>query len=402
MSTHGEDKRPLDVERFSADTAKKINGMATGALVVGLLGGAAGYFMDAKAFPSAYLTSFFWLLTIGLGGLWFVLIQHVVRAGWSVAPRRHAEWLTAILPAAAVLFLPLIAFAPTLWSHWMGEHAHHDPLIVAKHGYLNPTFFYIRAAIYFVIWIVVSIWFYNRSATLDTKRDDTVVEKMQAVAAPCLFLFGFSITFAGIDWLMSLDPHWYSTIFGVYLFAGAVTSALSVLCLINIRLQGAGLLSRVSNVEHNHDLGKLLFGFIVFFAYIGFSQYFLIWYANIPEETIFYKERWVPGWQTISLMILFGHFVVPFLVLLSRHPKRNPMILAIVAAWMIFMHWIDIYWLVKPNFDHHGAHFGIADIGALLLMAGVGAFVVARRATGSALFPLHDPRVPEAMRAENL
>ena len=402
MSTHGEDTRPLDVERFSPDTAKKLNSLGVGLLVVGLIGGAAGYFMDAKAFPSAYLTAFVFLVTIGLGALWFVLIQHVTRAGWSVAPRRHAEWLTAILPAAAVMFLPLVFFAPTLWEHWMGEHAHHDPLIVAKSAYLNPTFFYIRAAIYFVIWIGLSIWFYNSSSTLDKKRDDTIVEKMQTVAGPSLFLFGFSLTFAAFDWLMSLDPHWYSTIFGVYIFAGSVTSALAVLCLINIRLQGTGLLSRISTVEHRHDLGKLLFGFIVFFAYIGFSQYFLIWYANIPEETIFYKERWVSGWQTISMLILLGHFVGPFIALLSRHPKRNPLALGLVAGWMIFMHWIDMYWLVKPNFDHHGAHFGIADVGTLLLMIGVGAFAVTRRATGSALFPLHDPRVPEALRVENL
>jgi hypothetical protein len=401
MSTHKE-TRPADVERFPEDTAKKINGLGMGALVVGLLGGAAGYFMDAKNFPSAYLTAFVFLVTIGLGGLFFVLIQHVVRAGWSVAPRRHAEWLTAILPASAVMFLPLIAFAKTLWEHWMGEHAHHDPLIVAKQGYLNPTFFYIRAVIYFAIWIGMSLWFFRGSSSLDRKRDDTIVQRMQTAAGPGLYLFGFSLTFAAFDWIMSLDPHWYSTIFGVYVFSGAVTSALSVLCLINIRLQGVGLLNRISTVEHRHDLGKLLFGFTVFFAYIGFSQYFLIWYANIPEETIFYKERWVPGWQTISMMILLGHFVLPFLALLSRHPKRNPTALGLVAAWMIFMHYIDMYWLVKPNFDHHGAHFGIADIGCLLLMIGVGAFAVTRRATGSALFPLHDPRIPEALRAENL
>lgn len=179
-------------------------------------------------------------------------------------------------------------------------------------------------------------------------------------------------------------------------------SALSVLALINIRLQGAGLLSRVSTVEHRHDIGKLLFGFIVFFAYIGFSQFFLIWYANIPEETIFYKLRWVGSWQTISLLILFGHFVVPFIVLLSRHAKRNSMVLGASAVWMLFMHWIDIYWLVKPYFNHEGAVFGIADVGCFLFVIGVGAFILARRASSSPLFPLHDPRISESMRVENL
>ena len=401
MSKH-EDKAAKDVERLPAETAKKLNGMAMGALVVGLAGAGAGFAMDKEAFASSYLVAFMWLTTIGLGALFFVMIQHVVRAGWSVAPRRHAEWLMSVLYAVPVLFVGVAAFAPTLYSHWMSEHAHHDPIVVAKSAYLNPTFFYVRAAIYFVVWAGLAFWFSKGSAVLDEKRDDVLIEKMQGRSAPGLYLFGFSLTFAAFDWLMSLDPHWYSTIFGVYIFAGSAVSALSVLALINIRLQGAGLLNRVSTVEHRHDLGKLLFGFIVFFAYIGFSQFFLIWYANIPEETIFYKERWVHGWQPISLMILFGHFVVPFIVLMSRHAKRNPFVLGAAAVWMLFMHWIDLYWLVKPNFDHHGAKFGIADVGCLLFAIGVGAFIVARRASGSPLFPLHDPRVPEAMRVENL
>jgi hypothetical protein len=401
MSKHDE-TLPADVTRLPSDTAKKLNGMAMGLLVVGLIGAAIGYFMDPKAFASSYLVAYAWFFTIGLGGLFFVLIQHVTRAGWSVAPRRHAEWLTGLLPASAVLFLPIIPFAHSLYEHWMGEHAQHDPLVQGKAAYLNPTFFYVRAVIYFVIWIGLSLWFAKGSNSLDTKRDDSIVKKMQAVSAPSLFLFGFSLTFAAFDWLMSLDPHWYSTIFGVYVFAGAVTSSLSVLALINIQLQKARLLNRVSTVEHRHDIGKLLFGFIIFFAYIAFSQYFLIWYANIPEETIFYKERWVGSWQTVSYMILFGHFVIPFIVLLSRHAKRNSFVLGASAVWMLFMHWIDMYWLVKPNFDHHGAHFGVADVGCLLLMIGVGAFVIARRAAGTALFPLHDPRVAEAMRVENL
>jgi len=401
MSKH-DDKAAKDVERLPAETAKKLNAYATVALVVGLAGAGAGFAVDAKAFPSSYLVAFMWLTTIGLGALFFVLIQHVVRAGWSVAPRRHAEWLMSVLLAVPVLFAGVAAFAPTLYSHWMGEHAHHDPVVMAKAAYLNPTFFYVRAAIYFVIWAGLTVWFNKGSAVLDEKRDDVVIEKMQSYSAPSLYLFGFSLTFAAFDWVMSLDPHWYSTIYGVYIFAGSAVSALSVLALINIRLQGAGLLNRVSTIEHRHDIGKLLFGFIVFFAYIGFSQFFLIWYANIPEETIFYKERWHGSWQTISMLILFGHFVVPFIVLLSRHAKRNPMVLGASAVWMLFMHWIDIYWLVKPYFGDHDVHFGVADIGCLLFVIGVGAFIVARRATTSPLFPLHDPRVPEAMRVENL
>jgi hypothetical protein len=391
-----------DVERLPADTAKKINGIGMALLVVGLLAAGAGFFADHKRFAFSYLAAFMWLLTIGLGGLFFVLIQHVVRAGWSVAPRRHAEWLSSILPASAILFLPIAAFAKELYEHWMGEHAHHDALIQAKHAYLNPTFFYVRAGIYFVIWTVLALWFGKQSSDQDADKSPVHTEKMQYWAPPSTFLFGFSLTFAAFDWLMSLDPHWYSTIFGVYIFAGGVVSALSVLALINIQLQKAGLLKSVSTVEHRHDIGKLLFGFTVFYAYIAFSQYFLIWYANIPEETIFYKHRWVGMWKEVSLLLLFGHFVGPFLVLLSRHAKRNSLVLGGVAVWMLFMHWIDMYWLVMPTLDHHGAHFTWIDGAALLATFGVGAFVLARRATSSHLFPIHDPRLPEARAVENL
>ncbi len=401
MSKH-DHKAAADVERLPEDTAKKINGLGMGLLVVGLLAAGAGFFADHKRFAFSYLAAFMWLLTIGLGGLFFVLIQHVVRAGWSVAPRRHAEWLTWILPACAVLFLPVALWAKELYEHWMGEHAHHDALIQAKHGYLNPTFFYIRAVIYFVIWTVLAVWFSKRSASQDQDKSTEHTSKMQYWAPPSTFLFGFSLTFASFDWLMSLDPHWYSTIFGVYIFSGGVVAALSVLCLINIQLQNAGLLKSVSNVEHRHDLGKLLFGFVIFYAYIAFSQYFLIWYANIPEETIFYKHRWVGMWKEVSLLLFFGHFVGPFIILLSRHAKRNTLVLGAVSVWMLLMHWIDMYWLVMPTLDHHGAHFTWIDFAALLGTFGVGAFVVARRATAGHIFPIHDPRLAEARKVENL
>jgi hypothetical protein len=175
-----------------------------------------------------------------------------------------------------------------------------------------------------------------------------------------------------------------------------------VIILINIALQKAGLLNKVSTVEHRHDLGKLLFGFTVFYAYIAFSQYFLIWYANIPEETIFYKHRWVGSWKDVSLLLFYGHFVLPFLVLLSRHPKRNFFALGATAVWMIFMHWIDIYWLVMPNLDTTGAHFTWIDIATLLMAVGIGAFVIGRRAAAGNIFPISDPRLEEARRVENL
>lgn len=391
-----------DAIKLPEATAKKVQSLGLGLLVLGLVAGGAAYFADHGRFAWSYLVAFYWLVTVGLGGLFFVVIQHVVRAGWSVGPRRHGEWVSLVLLPCAVLFLPIVMFAKELYEHWMGEHALHDELIKGKSSYLNPGFFYGRAVVYFIIWISLALFFANNSAKQDETKDVKLTEKMQWMGPPATFLFGLSLTFAAFDWIMSLDPHWYSTIFGVYIFAGSVTSALSVIILINIALQRAGLLNRVSNVEHRHDLGKLLFGFTVFYAYIAFSQYFLIWYANIPEETIFYKRRWIGEWQTVSWLLLLGHFVLPFLVLLSRHPKRNFFVLGAVAVWMLFMHWIDIYWLVMPNLDKAGAHFTWIDIAALLLTFGVGAFVIARRAATGHIFPVADPRLEEARSVENL
>lgn len=391
-----------DAPRLPEATAKKVQTLGLAALVIGLGAGAAAYFADHHRFMFSYHTSFMWLVTLGLGGLFFTVLQHVVRAGWSVAPRRHAEWLSNALLPAVLLFIPVAAFSKELFEHWMGEHAMHDESIKGKSGYLNPQFFFIRAGIYFVIWIGLSLFFSNNSRKQDDTKDPGLTEKMQGFAPPAMFLFALSLTFAAFDWLMSLDPHWYSTIFGVYIFAGSVTSSLSVIILINIALQRAGLLNRVSSIEHRHDLGKLLFGFTIFYAYIAFSQYFLIWYANIPEETIFFKHRWVGSWKDVSNLILYGHFVFPFLVLLSRHPKRNMFVLGAMAVWMLFMHWIDMYWLVMPTLDHDGAHFTWIDIACWLTAIGVVGFVLSRRAATGHIFPISDPRLAEARRVENL
>lgn len=391
-----------DATKLDPERAKKVVNLAGALAAVGVILCAAAFFVDKKRFAFSYLTGFVWVTTIALGGLFFVIIQHLTRAGWSVAPRRHMEWLSSALPACAALFLPIVAFAHDLYHHWMGPEAANDPILRAKAPYLNTSFFYTRAFIFFAIWILLSSWFSSRSRAQDDSGDVNLTKKMQAMGAPAVLLFGLSITFAGFDWLMSLDPHWYSTIFGVYVFAGAAVSSLSALALINIRLQEAGLLSKVSNVEHRHDIGKLLFGFIVFWAYIGFSQFILIWYANIPEETIFYKHRWEGSWKAVSMLLLFGHFVIPFLFLLSRHVKRHMTGLKVAAVWMLAMHYIDLYWLVMPTLDHHGAHFSWIDLAGLLGPAGVASLVIALQLQKSHLYPLKDPRLTEAAAVQNL
>jgi hypothetical protein len=376
--------------------------LSLGIAVGGLALGAVAALTNRERFAFAYLVGFAFVTTIGLGALFFVLIQHLTRAGWSVAPRRQMEWLSGILPASAVLFLPIAAMAHGIYHHWMGPEAAHDEALRQKAAYLNPTFFYIRAALFLGTWALLALWFWRTSRAQDDSGDPKLTQKMEAGSAPAVLIFALTLTFAAFDWLMSLDPHWYSTIFGVYVFAGSTTSSLAVLALMTLALQQGGRMGKVSTVEHRHDIGKLLFGFTIFWAYIAFSQYMLIWYANIPEETIFYRHRWHGSWKTVSLVLMFAHFFIPFVTLLSRHVKRHPVGLAATSVLMIVAHYVDMYWLVMPNFEHEHIAPSWIDLAGLLGPLGVALLAVALRARKSPTYPLQDPRLAEAAHVENL
>lgn len=397
----GEKSKADDARKLPKDVGDTLTKAGMGLAVVGVVAAGAGYAMDAKRFAFSYLIGFLFVATIALGGLFFVLVQHLARAGWSVAARRQMEWLASLLPAVAVLSIPIFLWAHDLYHHWMGPQAATDPILQKKAGYLNPNFFYGRSAFYVLVWVALGLYFTRTSRAQDESGDAKLTEKMQAASAPAMILFALTTTFAAFDWVMSLDPHWYSTIFGVYVFAGCATSSLSVLALITVQLQQRGYFRKISTVEHRHDIGKLLFGFIVFFAYIGFSQFLLIWYADIPEETIWYHHRWDDaGWAKVSLAIFFGHFVIPFLLLLSRHAKRHAVGLSVGAVIMLVMHYVDLYWLVMPTFDHH-FHFSVVDICGLLGPLGIAAFLVARQAAQGPLYPLRDPRLAETVKVDN-
>ena len=224
---------------------------------------------------------------------------------------------------------------------------------------------------------------------------------MAARSAPAILIVGVTMTFAAFDWLMSLDPHWYSTIYGVYVFAGGAVSALAALSLLTLALERKGILEGILTVEHRHDIGKLLFGFTVFWAYIAFSQYLIIWYGNIPEETVYFRERWEGPWKVVSLVLVFGHFVVPFVALISRTAKRSRLILGASALLLLVMHYVDIYWLVMPTLGEHGAMPSWIDVCGLLGPLGAGLLVIAHRAAGGPLYPVRDPRLAESLQFLN-
>jgi hypothetical protein len=396
-----------DARALPRDGATKLGKVATLAGLAGVVLFALGMALDHDRFSFSYLVGFGFTVTLAIGALSFVVIQHLARAGWSVAPRRQMEWLASFLIPAGLLFIPLLipmkggAAVHKLYP-WLAPEALHDELLVKKAGYLNLPFFVIRAVVFFGVWGLLAKLFTGWSRRQDHTGDVAPTLRMQVLSAPACMLIALATTFAAFDWFMSLDPHWYSTIFGFYVLAGSLVSSLAALSVMVVVLQRFGLYRRICNVEHQHDIGKLFFGFTVFWAYIAFSQYFLIWYANLPEETIFFRHRWEGSWRTVSLVLLFGHFVLPFLVLLSRHAKRNQLVLAAAAVWMLAMHYLDIYWLVMPNLDHHGAHFSWVDLAGLAGPIGVLLVVIARQAIGGALYPVRDPRLADALKTENL
>jgi len=353
-----------------------------------------------------YLFGFIVTLSLGLGALVFVLIQHVTRAGWSVALRRIPEDLIALLPLFILLFIPIALSTHEIfpWTH--ADHI--DDMLRRKLPYLNEQFFLMRSFGYLLVWAVMGVWFYRVSLAQDSGGRFELTRIMQAVSAPGVIIFGLSLTFASFDWIMSLQPHWYSTIFGVCFFAGCLLFALAFTTLIAMCLQNAGLLRGIITPEHYHDLGKLMFGFTIFWAYVNFSQFMLYWYANIPEEIEFYVHRMHNGWQIISWAIPITNFFVPFLLLMSRSLKRIKLALALNALYIIAVHILNLYWLIIPAYSDPAIPHGPAPLqfawvdflglfGIFGLFLGAFLFVLSRHN----VLAIGDPRLKESLAFEN-
>ncbi|MEZ0312469.1 MAG: quinol:cytochrome C oxidoreductase [Myxococcota bacterium] len=383
--------------------------------IVGLLalGGAAAMGVAADdhlgRFLHAYLLAFYFVLTIALGCLFFVGIQYLFRSGWSVTVRRLAELGAGVLPVLAVLALPIIV-SVAMGNHSLYPWTDHEVvsqshLLEHKAPYLNLNFFLVRCVVYFAIWALLSWYFLSSSTKQDSSGDPKLTRRMEIVSGPATLLFALTLTFASIDFIMSLAPTWFSTMIGVYFFAGACTSSLSFLILFAMALQKSGRMTQVLNTEHYHDLGKLLFGFTFFWSYICFSQFMLIWYANIPEETEFYLHRFQGPWYWFSWFLLLGHWAFPMAGLLSRHVKRNRKGLAFFAVWLLVMHYVDIAWYVLPTVGGHDAHgipFGPMEVLSWVGMVGIFLAVVGFLGSRRSLVPLKDPRVTEALSFENI
>jgi hypothetical protein len=403
MSAQGSNLSEARLQIAPADA----NRVSMALLALGVAGlGASGYAIfaggDKLTALTSYLVAFMFVATVGVGCMFFAMLQHLVGARWSVAIRRIAENFGAPLWLLIPLFIPIALNVPTLFHEWAGPGPLEE-IVKAKVAYLNQPFFFIRAAFYLVSWAVLGYVVYKRSVELDKDGDPNLVLRLRRMAPPGVLVFGVTLTFAGFDWMMSLDPTWASTMFGVYTFAGTFLSALSTVALTGRLLHQFGYLKGVVNEEHFHDIGKFMFGFIVFWAYIAFSQFFLIWYANIPEETLWFRKHWTyedHDWSTVGWALIGLQFLLPFFAILSRHAKRNAAIMIPVAALLIVMHYVDLFWVVMPLF-RKVASFEWTDAAALCGVAGIYLGLVVRTFGAAPLVPVKDPFLPDSLEYDN-
>ena len=361
-----------------------------------------GWIMTPERFFESYLTGFLFIVFIPLGGMFFIKTMYLTGAAWSVPMRRIAENMMITIPIGLLLFIPVLLGVHHLyhWSHT--EAVLKDPLLKAKMAYLNTSGFTIRAIVYFAIWSLFAWRIYQQSTKQDKTHSVAQMHTISRWCAPGLLILFLTVTLASFDWSMSLDPHWYSTIFGLYCFSGGGLTFICAWTLICLVLRDRKVLARTINIEHYHDLGKWMFAMVIFWAYIAFSQYLLIWYANIPEETVWYLHRFEGTWAWISAAILFGHFVIPFFVLLPRASKRNPTVLKVMAVWLIFFQFVDWYWQVMPTFSKHGIALHWLDLAAPVAIGSTFALVFWNRMKAHALLPVGDPRFEQAMHFQNI
>jgi hypothetical protein len=386
------------------ELAPKLVRLGLAAGIIGLLAAAGLGLASAEGWPGllhSYLAAFafFWSLT--MGALFFVLLQHLVRAGWSVVVRRLAEAVAMNLPLLALLFLPILFGLRLLYPWADARTVAHDPLLLGKRAYLNAGFFTVRWIVYFGVWSFLALYFWRRSLAQETAAGVGPTLGREKLSAPGMVLFALTLNYASVDLLMSLEPRWSSTIFGVYVFSGGILGFIALLSVIVPLLQRSGRLGGAVTDEHYHDLGKLLFAFTIFWAYIAFSQFMLIWYANLPEETQWFQPRVHGPWLGVSLLLLFGHFLAPFIFLLPRGIKRDPRLLGPAAAWILLMHFADIYWLVMPGHSPSRVPLHLTDVCCVLGLGGFCLAAAAGRLRSHSLIPENDPRLQESLTFEN-
>ncbi len=403
MSAHDAHAAPPKAEFFRYTN---LGPVFFGLLVAAVAGAAVcgiTAFISWRTFLFSWLFAFMFFFTISAGALFWNLLHFAVDAEWSVVVRRIMETMAGSFRWLWLAFIPLAVGAHSIYE-WMNIPVGKDPILDGKRSLLNPQFWAIRTVVYFAFFFTVSYLLRRWSTKQDINGDPGYTTKSRALTFASLAFFGVFVTFGGIDWVMSISYHWYSTMWGVYIFAGSAWSSMAVLILITYALRNAGYLEGIVSTEHFHIMGKLLLSFTVFWAYIAFDQFFLIWYANIPEETEFFLVRNTESWNfmTIAFQVI-GHFFVTFALLLPRAAKTNTKRLALIACWVLLMHAADLYIIVNPFLNEKGVRplTMIVDLAALATIGAPLAILFLRTLGKNSLYAVRDPRLPESLRLVN-
>ena len=376
-------------------------GMKQFGMIAGVLGvvlAVAGLFISGlDRFFQAYLVAYTFWMGVVLGSMALLMVQHLSGGVWGIVLRRPFEAAVRTIPFMAVLFIPILLGMHSLyeWSHEGITET--DAIIRAKSLYLNVPFFYGRQAFYFIVWGTLGHLLTKYSAEHDRTGDPKLLDKLGVVSGAGLVIYFLTVTFAMVDWTMSINPHWFSTIWGMLYIGGQGLSAFAFGICVLVMLSQTAPLNRVLTSHHFHDLGKFLFAFLMLWAYLSFSQFLIIWSANIPEEIPHYLDRWENSYKYLSVFIIVGHFIVPYALLLSRDLKKNAGKLRFIATWILFARVADYYWHVAPELHKDGLSISLLDVALPLALGGIFISLFVSQLGGRSLLPINDPALDKAL-----
>ncbi len=389
-------ERPLESQALAA----ALDRVRRPCLAVGLAALAAcalgGYFAPAQLFRSYLFAYIFWI-GIALGCLAIVMLHHVTGGAWGIPIRRSLESGTRTLPLVFLLFAPIAVGVKDLYQWARPEEVAQDAVLQHKSLYLNVPFFLGRALLYFTAWFAMAYFLNRWSLEQDDAGSRQLSRRLQLLSSAGLVVYGLTVTFASIDWAMSLEPHWFSTMYGVLFIAGQGLCAFAFIVAVTVLLARRKPLSDFITPAHYHDLGKLMLAFVMFWSYVAFSQYLIIWAGNLPEEIPWYLKRLQGGWGWVGLLLILFHFVLPFLLLLPAGANRNPRLLAGVAALVVLMRFVDVFWLIRPVFSQPRFELDWMDLAAPIGIGGVWLAAFLGELEERPLLPRNDPEFQEAL-----
>ncbi|HUI31152.1 MAG TPA: hypothetical protein VLX91_13150 [Candidatus Acidoferrales bacterium] len=366
-------------------------------LILGVLLTVISFVINPKHASFGLIMTLTFVATVGIGALFWVGIEYVSSAVWSTPMRRPFEFISGVIPFLIILAVPLLFNMTTIFEWTHRALFKDDPALLVKAPYLNIPFFIVRTIVVFLVWWLFYYLIIRNSRTQDSTRDQGLTTKNIKLSAGFIPVFGITLTIFSIDWLMSLTPDWYSTIFGVYLFTGAAVASMAFATIVIVKLNEKNLFPVKITPDHYYNLGTFLFAFSNFWAYIGFSQFMLQWYGNLRDETVWYIPRIHGSWAVVSITLVFMQFVIPFFFLITKPAKMDPRRLVFISIWLLAAHALDIYWMVMPVYNPDHAVFALSEVAFMILSVGILLSVFSFKAKGNNMVPIGDPKLQRGL-----